>query len=42
MNTKKEDMFLKIAHKSRDNARTPMQWDEENVDLLQAHPGLLT
>lgn len=23
----KEDMFPKIAHKSRDNARTPMQWD---------------
>ena len=22
-----EDMFPKIAHKSRDNARTPMQWD---------------
>ena len=35
----KEDMFPKIAHKSRDNARTPMQWDaSENAGFTTGTP----
>ena len=35
----KEDMFPKIAHKSRDNARTPMQWDaSENAGFTAGTP----
>ena len=35
----KEDMFPKIAHKSRDNARTPMQWDaSENAGFTTGKP----
>ena len=35
----KEDMFPKIAHKSRDNARTPMQWDAgENAGFTTGTP----
>ena len=35
----KEDMFPKIAHKSRDNARTPMQWDAgENAGFTKGTP----
>ena len=35
----KEDMFPKIAHKSRDNARTPMQWDaSENAGFTIGTP----
>ena len=34
-----EDMFPKIAHKSRDNARTPMQWDaSENAGFTTGTP----
>ena len=34
-----EDMFPKIAHKSRDNARTPMQWDaSENAGFTTGKP----
>ena len=34
-----EDMFPKIAHKSRDNARTPMQWDaSENAGFTAGTP----
>ena len=34
-----EDMFPKIAHKSRDNARTPMQWDaSENAGFTKGTP----
>ena len=34
-----EDMFPKIAHKSRDNARTPMQWDaSENAGFTVGTP----
>ena len=34
-----EDMFPKIAHKSRDNARTPMQWDaSENSGFTTGTP----
>ena len=34
-----EDMFPKIAHKSRDNARTPMQWDaSENAGFTTGNP----
>ena len=34
-----EDMFPKIAHKSRDNARTPMQWDaSENSGFTTGKP----
>ena len=34
-----EDMFPKIAHKSRDNARTPMQWDaSENAGFTTVTP----
>lgn len=34
-----EDMFPKIAHKSRDNARTPMQWDaSENAGFTTEKP----
>ena len=37
----KEDMFPKIAHKSRDNARTPMQWDaSENAGFTTGTPWL--
>lgn len=33
------DMFPKIAHKSRDNARTPMQWDaSENAGFTTGTP----
>ena len=33
------DMFPKIAHKSRDNARTPMQWDaSENAGFTTGKP----
>ena len=33
------DMFPKIAHKSRDNARTPMQWDaSENAGFTKGTP----
>ena len=35
----KEDMFPKITHKSRDNARTPMQWDaSENAGFTTGTP----
>ena len=35
----KEDMFPKIAHKSRDNARTPMQWDaSDNAGFTTGTP----
>lgn len=35
----KEDMFPKIGHKSRDNARTPMQWDAgENAGFTTGTP----
>lgn len=34
-----EDMFPEIAHKSRDNARTPMQWDaSENAGFTTGTP----
>ena len=34
-----EGMFPKIAHKSRDNARTPMQWDaSENAGFTTGKP----
>ena len=34
-----EDMFPKIAHKSRDNARTPIQWDaSENSGFTTGTP----
>lgn len=34
-----EDMFPKISHKSRDNARTPMQWDaSENAGFTTGIP----
>lgn len=34
-----EDMFPKIAHKSRDNARTPMQWDaSKNAGFTTGKP----
>ena len=34
-----EEMFPKIAHKSRDNARTPMQWDaSENAGFTTGKP----
>lgn len=37
----KEDMFPKIAHKSRDNARTPMPWDtSENAGFTTGTPWL--
>ena len=37
----KEDMFPKIAHKSRDNARTPMPWnDGENAGFTTGTPWL--
>ena len=37
----KEDMFPKIAHKSRDNARTPMPWnDGENAGFTTGIPWL--
>ena len=37
----KEDMFPKIAHKSRDNARTPMPWDDgENAGFTTGTPWL--
>ena len=37
----KEDMFPKIAHKSRDNARTPMPWDtSENAGFTIGTPWL--
>ena len=37
----KEDMFPKIAHKSRDNARTPMPWDtSENAGFTTGAPWL--
>ena len=37
----KEDMFPKIAHKSRDNARTPMQWDNsKNAGFTTGTPWL--
>ena len=38
----KEDMFPKIAHKSRDNARTPMQWDaSENAGFTAGTPWIV-
>ena len=37
----KDDMFPKIAHKSRDNARTPMPWDDsENAGFTTGTPWL--
>ena len=37
----KDDMFPKIAHKSRDNARTPMPWDaSENAGFTTGTPWL--
>ena len=37
----KDDMFPKIAHKSRDNARTPMPWDaSENAGFTKGTPWL--
>lgn len=37
----KDDMFPKIAHKSRDNARTPMPWDDsENAGFTKGTPWL--
>lgn len=37
----KKDMFPKIAHKSRDNARTPMPWDtSENAGFTTGTPWL--
>ena len=36
-----DDMFPKIAHKSRDNARTPMPWDDsENAGFTTGTPWL--
>jgi len=36
------DMFPKIAHKSRDNARTPMQWDDsDNAGFTTGTPWLM-
>ena len=35
----KDELFKGIAHKSRDNARTPMQWDDsENAGFTSGKP----